>query len=54
MIGLQPYPFDHEPYSKTPKTIAFKAAAESEPILRSPSLNAWASRVLSNMEGLLP
>lgn len=29
MIGLQPYPFDHEPYSKTPKTIAFKAAAEA-------------------------
>src|SRR5919204_142810 len=29
MIGLQRYPFDHEPYSKTPKTIAFKAAAEA-------------------------
>jgi cholesterol oxidase len=29
MIGLQRYPFEHEPYSKTPKTIAFKAAAEA-------------------------
>jgi cholesterol oxidase len=29
MIGLQSYPFDHEPYSNTPKTIAFKAAAEA-------------------------
>jgi cholesterol oxidase len=29
MIGLQRYPFDHEPYSNTPKTIAFKAAAEA-------------------------
>jgi cholesterol oxidase len=29
MIGLQRYPFAHEPYSKTPKTIAFKAAAEA-------------------------
>jgi cholesterol oxidase len=29
MIGLQRFPFDHEPYSKTPKTIAFKAAAEA-------------------------
>ncbi len=29
MIGLQRYPFDHEPYSKTPKTIAFKDAAEA-------------------------
>ena len=29
MIGLQRFPFDHEPYSRTPKTIAFKAAAEA-------------------------
>jgi cholesterol oxidase len=29
MLGLQRYPFDHEPYSNTPKTIAFKAAAEA-------------------------
>ena len=29
MIGLQRYPFDHEPYASTPKTIAFKAAAEA-------------------------
>ena len=28
MIGLQRYPFDHEPYASTPKTIAFKEAAE--------------------------
>ena len=29
MIGLQRYPFDHEPYASTPKTIAFKEAAEA-------------------------
>jgi cholesterol oxidase len=29
MIKLQRYPFDHEPYSGTPKTIAFKEAAEA-------------------------
>jgi len=28
MIGLQRYPFEHEPYANTPKTIAFKLAAE--------------------------
>ena len=28
MIGLQRYPFEHEPYAGTPKTIAFKLAAE--------------------------
>ena len=28
MIGLQRYPFEHEPYASTPKTIAFKHAAE--------------------------
>ena len=28
MIGLQRYPFEHEPYASTPKTIAFKDAAE--------------------------
>jgi len=28
MIGLQRYPFEHEPYASTPKTIAFKEAAE--------------------------
>ena len=28
MIGLQRYPFEHEPYSRTPKTNAFKYAAE--------------------------
>ena len=43
MIGLQRYPLDHEPYSKTAKTIAFAAAAEarawsgSSPSSRSPS-----------------
>jgi cholesterol oxidase len=29
MIGLQQFPFDHEPYKSTPKTIAFKEAAEA-------------------------
>ena len=29
MISLQRYPFDHEPYASTPKTIAFKEAAEA-------------------------
>jgi cholesterol oxidase len=29
MIKLQRYPFDHEPYAGTPKTIAFKEAAEA-------------------------
>jgi cholesterol oxidase len=28
MIGLQRYPFEHEPYSRTPKTNAFKYATE--------------------------
>jgi len=28
MIGLQRYPFEHEPYASTPKTIAFKHASE--------------------------
>jgi cholesterol oxidase len=28
MVGVQRYPFEHEPYSGTPKTIAFKEAAE--------------------------
>jgi cholesterol oxidase len=28
MVGVQTYPFEHEPYSNTPKTIAFKHAAE--------------------------
>jgi cholesterol oxidase len=32
MIGLQRYPFDHEPYASTPKTIAFKEAAEQNGI----------------------
>lgn len=30
MIGLQRYPFEHEPYSRTPKTNAFKYAAEAQ------------------------
>ena len=29
MIGLQRFPFDHEPYASTPKTNAFKEAAET-------------------------
>jgi cholesterol oxidase len=29
MIRLQRYPFDHEPYASTPKTLAFKHAAEA-------------------------
>jgi cholesterol oxidase len=29
MIKLQRYPFEHEPYAGTPKTIAFKQAAEA-------------------------
>ena len=29
MIGLQRFPFDHEPYASTPKTNAFKEAAEA-------------------------
>jgi cholesterol oxidase len=29
MIKLQRFPFDHEPYASTPKTIAFKEAAEA-------------------------
>ena len=29
MIGLQRFPFEHEPYASTPKTIAFKEAAEA-------------------------
>jgi cholesterol oxidase len=29
MLKLQRYPFDHEPYASTPKTIAFKEAAEA-------------------------
>jgi len=29
MSGLQRYPFEHEPYASTPKTIAFKEAAEA-------------------------
>ena len=29
MLNLQRYPFDHEPYASTPKTIAFKEAAEA-------------------------
>ncbi|WP_028067140.1 GMC oxidoreductase [Solirubrobacter soli] len=29
MLKLQQYPFDHEPYASTPKTIAFKEAAEA-------------------------
>ena len=28
MIGLQRFPFEHEPYASTPKTIAFKEAAD--------------------------
>jgi cholesterol oxidase len=28
MIGLQRYPFEHEPYASTPKTVAFKEASE--------------------------
>jgi cholesterol oxidase len=28
MIGFQRYPFEHEPYASTPKTIAFKHASE--------------------------
>jgi cholesterol oxidase len=28
MVGVQTYPFEHEPYANTPKTIAFKHAAE--------------------------
>ena len=28
MVGVQRYPFEHEPYASTPKTIAFKHAAE--------------------------
>ncbi|HEX5781233.1 MAG TPA: GMC family oxidoreductase [Solirubrobacteraceae bacterium] len=30
MIGLQRYPFEHEPYSRTPKTNAFKYATEQQ------------------------
>ena len=30
MIGLQRYPFEHEPYSRTPKTNAFKYATEKQ------------------------
>ena len=30
MIGLQRYPFEHEPYSRTPKTNAFKYATEAQ------------------------
>ena len=36
MIGLQRYPFEHEPYSRTPKTLAFKHAMETnglEPLI---------------------
>ena len=29
MLKLQRYPFEHEPYASTPKTIAFKEAAEA-------------------------
>ena len=29
MMGLQRFPFDHEPYASTPKTNAFKEAAEA-------------------------
>jgi len=29
VMGLQRFPFEHEPYASTPKTIAFKAAAEA-------------------------
>jgi cholesterol oxidase len=29
MLKLQQYPFEHEPYASTPKTIAFKEAAEA-------------------------
>lgn len=29
MLQLTPYPFGHEPYASTPKTIAFKEAAEA-------------------------
>jgi cholesterol oxidase len=29
MIGFQKYPIDHEPYASTPKTLAFKEAAEA-------------------------
>jgi cholesterol oxidase len=29
MIGFQRYPFEHQPYASTPKTIAFKEAAEA-------------------------
>ncbi len=29
MLGAQAYPYDHEPYSRTPKTRAFEAAAKS-------------------------
>ena len=29
MLNLQRYPFEHEPYASTPKTIAFKEAAEA-------------------------
>ena len=28
MLGVQRYPLDHAPYDRTPKTLAFKAAAE--------------------------
>ena len=28
MVGVSRYPFEHEPYASTPKTIAFKLAAE--------------------------
>jgi cholesterol oxidase len=28
MLGAQRYPLEHEPYAQTPKTLAFKAAAE--------------------------
>jgi cholesterol oxidase len=28
MVGVQTYPFEHEPYASTPKTVAFKLAAE--------------------------
>ncbi|MEA2440455.1 MAG: cholesterol oxidase [Thermoleophilaceae bacterium] len=29
MLGAEPYPFEHAPYDKTSKTIAYKAAAEN-------------------------
>ncbi len=43
MIGLQRFPVDHEPYASTPKTIAFKEAADRARAA-STSTRSWRSR----------